>query len=372
MQDLSLFLSPDHYLEYAPVRFNNMQLGSFVSYEQSKSFDWPDADIVILGCQLNKDAHAANGPDSIRASLYEMYQWHPSVRIYDAGNIMMGATQADTRAALLAVLEEVEAAGKIAIVLGDEHSLTCQQIGVFKKRMKPVSLAVADMLVDLDDANENYEHAFLLDMLTGYPNYISHYVHLGFQSYYVHPRMLETLDRLRFDFVRLGRLRERIEEAEPLLRDAAIFSCDLLCVRYPDAIANAGGSPNGFTGEEACSLARYAGMSHALRSFGIYGYNYNMDKKDMTAKLIAQMIWYFLDGYVIRRAEADLTNEQAFVKFHIATNEFETYFLKSKRTGRWWMQVSSGRLIPCLYQDYLTASQSEIPERWLREHEKLS
>jgi len=37
-------------------------------------------------------------------------------------------------------------------------------------------------------------------------------------------------------------------------------------------------SPNGFTGEEACMLTRYAGMSNNLSTFGIYGYLRSMIK----------------------------------------------------------------------------------------------
>ena len=37
---------------------------------------------------------------------------------------------------------------------------------------------------------------FFMEMLTGEPNYIRHYNHVAFQSYFVHPHMLETMDKL--------------------------------------------------------------------------------------------------------------------------------------------------------------------------------
>ena len=70
-------------------------------------------------------------------------------------------------------------------------------------------------------------HSFLMDMLTAQPNFIGHYNHIGFQSYYVHPRMLETLDKLRFDFFRLGKVREHMEDMEPVLRTSDLFSFDI-------------------------------------------------------------------------------------------------------------------------------------------------
>ena len=66
-------------------------------------------------------------------------------------------------------------------------------------------------------------------------------------------------------------------------------------ISFADAPANEN-SPNGFSGEEACMLTRYAGMSNQLSSIGIYGYEPQADVNELTAKQIAQMLWYFIDG----------------------------------------------------------------------------
>lgn len=55
-------------------------------------------------------------------------------------------------------------------------------------------------------------------------------------------------------------------------------------------------SPNGFYGEEICAISRYAGISDKVSSFGIYEYNSKHDSNYQTAHLIAQMIWYFIEG----------------------------------------------------------------------------
>src|SRR5690606_25482484 len=146
-------------------------------------------------------------------------------------------------------------------------------------------------------------------------------------------------DKLRFDFFRLGRVREQMEEAEPVLRSSDLFSFDINAVRFSDAPVNRYGSPNGFTGDEACMLTRYAGMSERLTSMGIYGYDPVRDQHRMTAKLIAQMIWYFIDGYQVRLTEARTGDKDAFMEFHVRFTSNDTSFLKSKRTGRWWMQM---------------------------------
>jgi formiminoglutamase len=376
MEDLRSFFEPQHFIEtQQPGTYQAMQWGANVMCATQRSFDWEEADIIIVGCGEcrgdSSDTAYSDSPDVIREELYKMYYWHSAIKIADAGNIRQGATLNDTRAALLTVLQEIHAAGKIALVLGGSHDLTLQQYEVFKKAEQMAVASVADMLIDLDEAEETNTGSFLMDMLTGTPNFITHYSHIAFQSYYAHPRMLETLDKLRFDFFRLGKVRENIEDMEPVLRTSNLFSFDLSAVRYCDAPANIKGSPNGLTGEEACQLTRYAGMSEPLTSFGIYGFNHQDDVHGMTARLVSQMIWYFVDGYLVRKTEAKLTEREEFIVFNITFTDNDTVFLKSKRTNRWWMKLPDGSFVPCSYNDYLIASNDEIPERWLREQERL-
>jgi arginase family enzyme len=376
MQDLRPFFEDQHFLEeHQEGTYQQLQWGSNMPFANKNNFDWEDADIIIVGCGETRGESDENSfsfaPNAIREQLYQLYNWHPSVKIADAGNIRQGATLGDTRAALRTVLEELERAGKVVIVLGGSHDLTCQQYEAFKKTGKVINASVADMVMDLDETEGTTSRSFLMEMFTGQPNFIRHYSHIGFQSYYVHPRMLETLDKLRFDFFRLGRVREHFEDMEPVLRISNLFSFDISAVRYSDAPVNTDGSPNGFTGDEACTLTRYAGMSDQLSSFGIYGYDPKKDRYRMTAKLIAQMIWYFIDGYQIRKTEAQLTDHEEFVEFHVTFTSNDTIFLKSKRTNRWWMKLPNNMFVPCSYNDYQLASKNEIPERWLREQERL-
>ena len=209
-----------------------------------------------------------------------------------------------------------------------------------------------------------------MDMLTSQPNFIRHYSHIGFQSYYVHPQMLETLDKLRFDFFRLGKVREHIEDMEPVIRTSDLFSLDMSCVRYSDAPANRNGSPNGFTGEEACMLTRYAGMSTNINSLGLYGYQPWQDVHELTAKQMAQMLWYFVDGKSRSKQEASMQDSANFNEYHTVFADGDTKFLQSRKTGRWWMQLPDKTIIACSYNDYISASRSEIPERWLRAQER--
>ncbi|HEU4861233.1 MAG TPA: arginase family protein, partial [Chitinophagaceae bacterium] len=233
-----------------------------------------------------------------------------------------------------------------------------------------IEVTNVDALIDLNLDSDFRCDNFLMEMLTGEPNYVRHYNHIGFQSYFVHPRMLETMDKLRFDCFRVGHVKENIDEMEPVLRNSQLFSFDISALAYAYAPANTTGSPNGFNGEESCVLMRYAGMSPNVSTIGIYGYDPDKDQHDLTAKQISQMLWYLLDGRSRGRKEAKIDERESFNEYHMAFAEVETTFIQSKKTGRWWMQLPDKRFIACSYKDYLLASSNEIPERWLRAQER--
>jgi formiminoglutamase len=330
------------------------------------------ADIIILGCPEIRGsgvvAGATNAPNAIRRQFYSLYNWH-QLDIADLGNIKQGADLNDTYAALKLVIRELNAIGKTVIVLGGGHDLTLAQYYSYRESGTVIDVTCVDALIDIDINSPFRSNHFLMEMLTGEPNFIRHYNHIGFQSFYVHPHMLETMDKLRFDCFRVGHVKESLEEMEPVIRNSQLFSFDISSIANAFAPANTL-SPNGFTGEEACALMRYAGLSPNLTTAGIYGYRPENDVHDLTAKQIAHMMWYFIDGRSKGRREAALNEKEAFNEYHTAFAEVATTFLQSKRTGRWWMQLPDQQFIACSYRDYVQASNNEIPERWLRAQER--
>jgi len=353
--------------------YQDLQWGHFL-YDSQQSLAAPsDAQVCIVGVRDQRGdgfPMETAAPDAIRRQLYSLYQWHSEITLADLGNVRTGATLADTHAALRAVVSELIKAGKTVIILGGSHDLTLAQYQAYAVHEQVIEATLIDALIDLHEEERLLSRHFLMEMLTHQPNFVKHYNHIGFQSYFVHPKMLETLDKLRFDCYRLGLVRENPEDMEPVIRQSHLLSVDM-CALSAAAAPASRISPNGLAGDEACALMRYAGMSDRLSSVGLYGYRCETDRDDLSAIQAAQMIWYFLDGYAVRKREADLADRDSFLEFHVSFTDYQTSFLKSKRTGRWWMRLPDARYIPCAYQDYLTASNNEPPERWLRAQERL-
>lgn len=374
MHDLHDFLTPVNMHELnEDAGYNDGQLAKYIQRYDQEIPDITQADIVLLGLgeyrgngQFNKGFESV---DCIRKQFYQLHYWHTDVVVADLGNVKTGASLADSYAALKTVLAELLRQNKTAVIIGGSHDNTLAQYFAYKEIGKTIEATCIDATIDLRGESALRSENFLLEMLTSEPNHVRHYNHIGFQSYFVHPRMIETMDRLRFDCFRVGKAREQMEEMEPVMRNSQLVSLDINAIKYSDA-PSVRCSPNGFSGEEICMLAQYAGLSSTLSSFGVYGYDADSDVRELTAKQIAQLLWYFIDGRNRSKREAPLTQRSDFFEFHTAFSEVETLFLQSRKTGRWWMQLPDERWIACSREDYLQASRNEIPERWMRALER--
>lgn len=353
--------------------FNIKQLGNYIDVYTNNFPDVAAADLIIIGCSEARGAGVLkqdnSGIDAVRSHFYSLYHWHTDVKIADVGNIKAGASLEDTYSALQQVLSELFEMNKKVLIIGGSHDIMFVQYAMFAAQQKIIEATAVDALLDMNVESRLPAENFLMKIFTGEPNYLKHYNHIGFQSYFVHPAMLETIDKLRFDCYRVGVVKEHMETMEPVIRNAHVFAFDITAIQHSHAPANRI-TPNGFNGEEACMLMQYAGMSSLSNSIGIYGYNAAQDVSELTAKQISHMIWYLLDGIQKSKQEAPLEQREDYNEFRLMFADFETLFLQSKKTQRWWMQLPDKTFIACSGNDYATALNNEIPERWLRAAER--
>lgn len=377
MREFLDFLEPSHYISSVDRRrYNSHQIGHHILTLPEDDFEIGDIDIFIIGCGERRGSSThkvwSHAADTVRAALYGMYDWHSEIRVADLGNIAEGATPQDTQAALGAVLTEIQLHNKVAVVIGGSQDLTVAQYEPFKRLERMVNMAAVDMLMDLEEKEQMDDTSYLFKLFTAPVSYIRHFDILGFQSYYVNPLLLQTLDRLRFDCYRLGQVRYNITDMEPVLRHTDILTVDLNVLRASEAPFNRKASPNGLYADELCQLMKYAGMAVRLSSVGIYNLYEDEDINDAGAQTVAQALWYFVDGYRVRLLEHSLEAAGEYEEFHTTVDDMMITFKKSKRTLRWWMQLPEGTFIPCSYSDYKAAAANEFPDRWFRAQERLT
>jgi hypothetical protein len=126
-------------------------------------------------------------------------------------------------------------------------------------------------------------------------------------------------------------------------------------------------------------LARYAGLSDKLTSFGIYNVNPKFDVNNQTVNLCAQIIWYFIDGLTNRYQDYPAGGLKKYTKYivNFDSKEQNLIFYRNTDNDRWWMEVpdpkhpQDKKIIACSYHDYKLACEQEIPERWIRNLQKM-
>jgi formiminoglutamase len=343
--------------------------------------------IAFLGVQEDRQSventGCAQAPDFIRHKLYRLKQGAFKSPFLDLGNLQPGHTITDTYFALSSIVSHLVKLDILPVILGGGQDLTYAQYCAYESLEQTVNLVSVDAAFDLGDAAEAVNSRnYLGKIVLHQPNCLFNFSNIGFQSYFVGSEAVELISRLYFDAYRLGNVRANIEEVEPVIRNADLLSVDISAVRQSDAPGNAGVSPNGFYGEEICQLLRYAGLSDKLSSLGLYEVNPSFDHHSQTSHLVAQMIWYFLDGFASRKKDLPVNSRNGFVKYRVTPKNtpHEIVFYKSRKTDKWWMEVpymdsntkyQRHHIIPCSYADYQSACNEEIPERWWQTFQKL-
>ncbi|QLG45826.1 formimidoylglutamase [Costertonia aggregata] len=313
----------------------------------------------------------------IRIQLYKLMLGNWNSSIVDLGNIEEGATVEDTYFVLKEVSAGLLEENIVPIIIGDTQDLTYATYRSFDKIKDMVNLVAIDSRFDFGmDEELISSHSYMSKIITDKPNNLFNFSNIGYQSYFNAQEEIDLMERLFFDAYRLGEIASDITLAEPVLRNAHLISLDARAVRASEIGLSSNFSPNGFTGREICAIARYAGLSDNVSIFGIY----ESENTSQSHQLVAQMIWYFIEGFNFRIKESPFENSNDFIKFIVPSDTDELIFHKSNLTERWWVEVpsilsshnktKSPSLLPCAEKDYLDACDQNIPERWFKAYKK--
>lgn len=347
---------------------------------------WKGKHLAIIGITEERGTQTNQGvqmaADEIRKRLYRLKKGKGAYQIVDLGNLRNGFTLEETYLRLREVCEFLISKKVFPVILGGSHDLTIGQYLAYENLEKIISMVNIDACIDMDDTQgATMSTSHIHQVLTHQPNYLFTFSHLGYQSYLNAPKTLETLEKLYFEAYSVGQMRDDLNEIEPVVRNADMLSFDITAIKMSDAVGNRNAQNFGLTGEEACQLCWYAGLSEKLSSIGFYEYNPREDVRFQTASLVATMIWYFVEGYYHRNQKIDF-NSNAFMKYVVSrlNNSSNIIFYKHKVSQKWWMEVPYPQtitsniekmIIPCSYKDYQEASRGDIPDRWLMTYNKL-
>jgi arginase family enzyme len=333
--------------------------------------------IGVLENRGNQDSNSKVDLIPIRKELYSLFVGNWDAKIADLGDILEGNTIEDTYFALKKVVCDLIKRKIIPIIIGGSQDLTYAVYRAYDDLEQMVNLVCIDSKFDFGKETDSIAAtSFLTKIIIDEPNNLFNFCNIGYQTYYNSQEEIDLIEKLFFDGYRLGEVASAIAIAEPVFRDADLISVDLTSVKSSDSGNFKNFAPNGFNGKEICSLSRYAGISDKVTSFGIFNHN----STSQESVLIAQMIWYFIEGYHYRSNEYPFGSKENYLKYIVPLEEEQLIFYKSDKTDRWWIEIpfiskehnklKRNTLLPCSYEEYLMACNQELPERWWKAQRK--
>lgn len=371
---LRLFFNPSI---AATDSFLPSEIGSSIYADYDKMPSLKRMDIALIGINEwrgnPQNTSKNDSAETVREVFYRLKKSHISYRVADLGNLRLGETYDDTLARLREVCAMLLENNVLPLIIGGSHDLDFAQYTAYQSLDKLVYALWIDHTADLEAFSKPAAEHHILKSLVHQPNFLFSAGIIGAQAYLTDIEFTDVFEKLHFDWLSVGALRQRFEEVEPMIRSADMLSFDLSAVRRSDAPASKNSHLFGLSAEEACRIAWYTGTNEQLSSFGIYEYNADHDTDRQTAELVAVMLWYFVEGFYTRR-ETPHFRDDFRVRYVVTLPEIDVIFYKSRLSDRWWLQVPAGDanplgrgfVVPCSYADFEQANEGNLPERLMK------
>lgn len=383
MKDISIYFKPVSIKD----EIKPESLGESIFMHDENGFPEIDSKgvaIIYVPEFRNSDLSIEKENESFRDQLYQFNKgdnWMFS--IYDLGTIAPGEKVEDTYFALSQAISELVKKGVVPVIIGGSQDLTLACYKGFECLEQMVNICAVDSCLDVGDPKDPLRaDSFVSHLLMQRPCYLFNYANLGMQRPLVKRKEIELFEKLYFDVSRLGELNSDYKLSEPYLRNSDILSIDFKSIRNSETDASVYDNANGFYAEQICQIAKYAGISDKMSCVGIF----DVLPKQQTAasNLLAQIIWYFIDGMAQRVGDFPIGSKKNYTKFHVRLEDFQEdlVFYRSNKSDRWWLEVKyltpdnnkyeRHCLIPCDQKDYDNAMRNEIPNLWWKTLQKLS
>ena len=380
--DLSVFFQALPELPFTSSIQADRKLGHQVALHQGEFPDWNHADILLFSASVRDHSGL---PFILRKELYNLSSPGQALKMADLGHLKPREVTDDLLEQLSYLLSVFREAGKICLLIVDRPFLSLAQSYAFEGSDNGLEVVHIDSQCNLLDSDllldsQSYHHALLREV----PSWLFDFTQLGHQRYFVSDSQLSWFEERNFAMHRYGELMGQIELTESYLRTAHVVSADLSAVRASDAPAALVPSPGGFSTEEFCRMARYAGLGHQIRSFSVSGFDPELDPHGITCRLAAMGFWYFLDGVLNSFDDHPLDDRSNLTRYSVQLHASipKIDFFRHNRSHRWWMEVPfqdelgnkhpKTKLVSCSEQDYETAKNDDIPNRWWMTYHKLS
>lgn len=316
MSDIfQLTTRPDQGLFYSRNDPNDPRMGETVPHEPER---YASAEIVILGCPQDEGVRRSGGrpgvdkaPTSIRRQFYRLTTMNMKRRIFDLGDIAIGASLEETHETMTTVVRRLLEDGKRLIILGGGNDISYADGRAMAQVYGHEWIGVnIDSHLDVRVAaerNSGTSYRQLLEEGHLRPDY---FYEVGFQSHFCSPIYFNYIRELGVNRISLELLRSRAHadlELKEMIKGKFIghsyslntfFGFDIDAVRMSDAPGTSAPSPLGLKASEFVQLVKYAASLANTRIIEFTEVNPEFDIDDRTTRLVAIGMHRFCTGEV--------------------------------------------------------------------------
>lgn len=349
--------------------WDTFEIGNHISFFNKKNPNIEKGGIVLIG--------TGKAADQVRKSLFHLSVPSSHFKVIDLGNFRKNSVEF-----MIPAIEELLNSDLLPIIISGEAPFAAlASIKAINRQYKNVSLTLVEPQITLPIEDISSAENYLEDIFKDSSHFPYHLAAIGLQAHFTNPEVFKFFEKNAFEFIRLGKSKSNLGELEPIIRDGDLMILNMESLQANFAPEQNKPSPSGFNLEEACTIARYAGMSDKLKIFNLFGVQNKLSVQGLTAQSVAQIIWYFIEGYYHRKQDfpASMDGLTEYI-VDLKNLDYQITFWRSSKSGRWWMQVPFANkqsmkrhaLISCSYNDYKKASNDELPDRLLQALKRFS
>ena len=355
-----------------------------ITLHQIKNNAIEPGSLAIIGVNESRNSNnpsASKSPNIIRTFLYGLSNSSLRKPLLDLGNIKPTSSPANTYSAVSEVVNYLSSKGINTVVLGGTQELTWPIYSGISANKPMINITVVDQKLDAETNSNDFSPSCYLNKFLVEPFEKLFTLNLlAYQGYLTDDNLLNQFAQVNLNQYRLGFVRGSIHEVEPCFRDSEIVSFDMSSIRQGDCPGSISPSPNGLYAEEACQLARFAGLSNRNQCFGLFDFSPENDINNQSAHLAAQIVWHYIEAFNGRKSDS-FSSSKNLKRFYVKSPipNVELVFIKSISTDKWWMELPGTKkteskpfLIACTYNDYKLASKGDVPDRWLKILKRVS
>lgn len=320
--------------------------------------------VVLLFCSEERGARGnarQRDFDEVRKILYGLSSSDFSLKICDLGDLISGKTHQDTHYILQEIIRFCLGKKAIPVVVGGSSDLAKALFDAIGNEQNSVNYTQLNAFINLKNEGESItEQNFLAKILAD--KRLKEYHHLAYQRHLNEIDAVKLMREVDVEVMKLAEMMGGTALAEPLLRraDLVTINCDAV-ESFCDGFS-LHPQVNGLNRREICAYMKEIGLGEKLKSVGIFNYNFDTENK-FNHQLLAQMIWYLLEGINIKKTHP---KERQYETFIVMMERMECVFKREIFSGLWYFGKDEDveKCLPCSEQDYENAKRGILNKRF--------